>query len=233
MRKFGVIDIVLIVLIVAGLAANAFVYGFIGKDDSDGKAEASGRPAEVSENVRPSETSPPPAPAPAPAARPPAAETPRPEAPAAGNESTPAPPAPQEPVVNTLVFTLNSPNVIVNGQEAAIDETGSAPYIQDGTSMLPLRATYELLGGTIEYDPGTRYISALFLDTVLRVKMGETGAEINGAFTALNIAPATRGDTGYVSTKTIADALGAEMTWDGDTRSITLAIPSASVIDVS
>ena len=77
MRKFGVIDIVLIVLIVAGVAANAFVYGFIGKGDSDDKPEASGRSAAVSGSTTPTEAPPQvptPAPAPTPAARPPAAE---------------------------------------------------------------------------------------------------------------------------------------------------------------
>ena len=134
-------------------------------------------------------------------------------------------------MVNTLVYLLGSPNVIVNGQEAAIDMLGSAPYFQGGASMLPLRATYEMLGGAIELDSNTGYVSAMFLDTSLKVKTGETGAEINGAFAALSVAPVTKNGTTYVPARSIADALGAELIWDGDARTIELKIPSEVLIN--
>ena len=210
MKRFGVFDIILAVLIAAGIAANVFVYGFYDKDGSDGMPSVSGSPAPTAADNTPAQS-----------------VTERP-----ANTSSPAS-VPQEPVVNTFVFRINSPNVTVNGRAAAIDEMGSAPYSQDGVSMLPLRATYETLGGSVAYDADTQVITAAFRDTSLNVKTGETGAEINGTPVTLASAPAAINGTTYVPTRAIADALGAELFWDGETQSITLVIPSESVIDAS
>jgi len=143
------------------------------------------------------------------------------------------PPKPQEPVVNTLVLRLDSANVTVNGQEAAFGRLGGAPYSQDGFTMLPLRLVYTIIGGTLSYDSDTKYITALFLDTSFKLKAGETGAEVNGVFTALPIAPAVKDGTTYVPARALADVLGAELFWDGESKSVTLKIPSESVIDIS
>ena len=227
MKKIGVLDIVLVILVVVGIAANIYAYGFYNKD-ADG-SEASGRPAGTAQT--PSDA----AKSPAKDEDTPALSATEPPAPneSAPGESAPTEPAPGEPVVNTLVYTLGSPNVTVNGQEAAIDSLGSAPLIQDGASMLPLRATYEILGGSIELDSNTGYVSAVFLDTTLMIKTGETDAEINGVVTALSVAPVAKNRTTYVPARSIADALGAELIWDGAARTITLEIPSETLIDVS
>ena len=219
MKKFGVIDIVLAVLVVAGITANVFVYGFYNKNASDDSPEVSGDPAVT-------------APMPSDTVKSPAKDEGTP-APAATGTPTPEPsdPGPKEPVVNTLVYLLGSPTVNVNGQDAAIDKLGSAPYFQDGTSMLPLKATYEMLGGSITLDSNTGYVSAVFLDTSLKVKSGETGAEINGAFTALPVAPVAKNGATYVPARSIADALGAELIWDSDAQTITLKIPSEALIN--
>jgi len=126
--------------------------------------------------------------------------------------------------VNTLVFRIDNPNVAVNGREAAIDGFGSAPFIQDGVSLLPLKAIYGILGGSVGYDAGTGYVTAEFLNTLLEVKSGETSAEINGKPVTLNIAPVVKNGETYVPARTVADALGAELSWDGDTQSITLSV---------
>ena len=127
--------------------------------------------------------------------------------------------------INTLVFRLGSHNFTVNGRETAIDGQGSAPYNQDGVSMLPLRAVYELLGGTVTYDADTKTVTAVYLDTSLKIRTGETDAEIGGANVTLPAAPALKDGTTYVPARAVATALGAELSWDGDTQSVTLVIP--------
>ena len=219
MRKFGVFEAVLTVLIVAGIAANVFVYGFYNKDGSGDKPDTSGKPAATAESPGINSSPAPTENAPAQSVKERPANTAAPEA--------------REAVVNTLVFRLNSPNVTVNGREAAIDGFGSAPYSHNDTSMLPLRAVYEILGGSIGYDANTQYITATFLDTSMKVKVGETGAEINGAFATLNTAPVSESGTAYVPARAVADALGAELSWDGESQKITLVIPSESVVNVS
>ena len=126
---------------------------------------------------------------------------------------------------NTLVFRINNPNVIVNGRDVKIDDFGSAPFIQDGVSLLPLEAAYELIGGSVDYDAGTGYATAKFLNILLKVKAGETVAEINGKSVTQSVAPVIRDGVIYAPARTVAEALGAEFSWDGDTQSLTMTIP--------
>lgn len=220
--KFGALDIILAILVVAGIGLNVYAYGFLGSDSDEPPLANPTASITVPGEPPPSTASAPSADATGPAG---STETPTP---------TKAPTSvPQDSVVNTLKFKIDSLNVTVNGYDAAIDELGSAPYILDGTSMLPLRAVYDLLGGSIEYDSETRYITAAFEGTSLKAKTGETGAEINGVFTALPVAPVNKNGTAYVPARTIKDALGAELTWDGATQTLTLEIPSRSPIDTS
>ena len=126
---------------------------------------------------------------------------------------------------NTFVFRVNNPNVIVNGRDVKIDEFGSAPFIQDGVSLLPLKAAYELIGGSVDYDAGTEYATAKFFESLLKVKAGEVSAEINGKSVTQSVAPVIRDGAVYVPARTVAEALGAEFSWDGDTQSLTMTIP--------
>ena len=240
--KFGVFDIILAVVIVLGIGLNVFVYGFY---DSGGLGESAdssgGRPASSQSPAGESPAGGGPAdggsgsgpdgggqPQAGSSSGQSADDPPRPATEQPGNT-----PSPQEPVVNTMEFRLNSLNVTVNGQVAAIDDLGSAPFNLDGVSMLPLRATYAILGGSIEFDSATGYISATFLDSLLKVKIGETGAEINGTPVTLNVAPTNRDGAGYVPARAVADALGAELLWNGEMQTLTLTIPSESLINAS
>jgi len=128
----------------------------------------------------------------------------------------------------TLVFRIDNPYVDVNGRKTSIDEHGSAPFIQDGVSLLPLKATYKTLGGSVDHDAGTGYATAKFANTLLNVKAGETNAEINGKTVTLGVAPVDKNGEIYVPARTIADALGADLSWDGETQSLTLSFKLGS-----
>ncbi len=52
---------------------------------------------------------------------------------------------------NTAVFTIGSNEMVVNGETKTID---TAAVIQDGRTMLPLRAAAEALGATVNYADG-------------------------------------------------------------------------------
>ena len=57
---------------------------------------------------------------------------------------------------NTAVFTIGSNEMVVNGETKTID---TAAVIQDGRTMLPLRAAAEALGATVNYADGVITIS--------------------------------------------------------------------------
>ena len=96
---------------------------------------------------------------------------------------------------DTLVFRINSPVVSVNGRDKKIDGLGSAPFIQDGATLLPLIAVYEMIGGSAARDAGNGYVTAIFLNNSLKVKAGEITAEVNGRPVAQGVAPVVKGNS--------------------------------------
>lgn len=57
---------------------------------------------------------------------------------------------------DTVVFTIGSNEMVVNGETQTID---TAAVIKDNRTMLPLRAAAEAIGATVSYDNGTITIS--------------------------------------------------------------------------
>lgn len=81
----------------------------------------------------------------------------------------------------TIVLTINSPNMIVNGTSKAIDTEGSKPSLDaGGYTMLPLRGVVEAMGGNLTWDAATRTITMVKDNQNVQLKVGSTTATVNG-----------------------------------------------------
>lgn len=55
-----------------------------------------------------------------------------------------------------LSLPVGSPRMTVNGSAKAIDAQGTKPLITNGTTVVPIRAIVESLGGSVSYDTVSR-----------------------------------------------------------------------------
>lgn len=99
-------------------------------------------------------------------------------------------------------------------------EFPAEPYIQDGTTMVPMRVIFERLGATVEYNAKTKIVTAKKSDTVITLEAGSTAATLNGKKQTLG-APVTNidGNT-MIPLRFVSEALGAEVAWDRDTQTV-------------
>lgn len=113
---------------------------------------------------------------------------------------------------NNEVFE-NSISVILNGNELSFDQQ---PYIENGTTRVPMRGIFESLGATVEYDSATKTITARKGGTVIELTTGSSTAKINGKTVTLNASATNKNGRTMVPLRFVSEAFGAEVAWDGE-----------------
>lgn len=58
-----------------------------------------------------------------------------------------------------ITMQIDNPSMTVNGTEQSIDENGTSPKIENGRTLLPLRAVLEALGSTLDWDQNSKTIT--------------------------------------------------------------------------
>lgn len=111
----------------------------------------------------------------------------------------------------------------VNGEE--LGDENNSPFIHEGTTMVPLRLAASAVGADVKYEEGNDQLGnriklskdssniELFTKSALMYK-GETN--IN----KMSMAPVIVNGTSYVPVRAIAEALGCEVGFDSETKTV-------------
>ncbi len=119
---------------------------------------------------------------------------------------------PVNPPVSTPAIAVS-----VNGQQLQFDVP---PVVQQGRTLVPLRGIFQALGAVVTWDQNTQTINASKGNTQISLKPGEPAAIKNGIKVPLQV-PATIVDgRTMVPVRFVSEALGAQVDWDENTRSI-------------
>lgn len=112
-------------------------------------------------------------------------------------------------------------SVILNDENLIFDVE---PYIENGTTMVPMRKIFEKLGSEVNYEAQTKTITAQKGSTIIELVTNSNIAKINGRQVTLAVPIENKNGTTMVPLRFIAEALGAEVNWDGDTKVITITL---------
>ncbi len=114
--------------------------------------------------------------------------------------------------------------VILDGAKLEFDVP--AQIINDRT-FVPLRVIFEAMGAEVEWDGDARKVSAVKGDTTVEMTIDSTVMSVNSQEITLDVPPQIVDDRTLVPARAVAESFGAEVEWDGDTR--TVIITSAAV----
>jgi hypothetical protein len=115
-------------------------------------------------------------------------------------------------------------NVFVDG--SVVNFAGVPPTNQGGRLLVPLRGVFEALGAQVDYNASTRTIDALRGSTRLQLTIGSSTAYVNGAPVQLDAPAQTSVGRTLVPLRFVGEALGAQVNWDANTRSVVINSPT-------
>lgn len=125
---------------------------------------------------------------------------------------------------------LKAIEIIINGQVLA---TEIPPIIEDGRTLVPLRAIFESLEAEVGWDPTQRKVTATKGQTTIVLYIGNKLASVNGLSITLDVPPRIINDRTLVPLRFVSESLGAEVGWDNINRIVTVASNQTDLDEVT
>ncbi len=137
----------------------------------------------------------------------------------------------KQPVVApTTVSTevIAPPIVVIDGQKVAFDVP---PIIENGRTLVPLRAIFEKMGAKVSWNADTRTASAVKGDTTVVVAIGSKSPTINGAEKTIDVPAEIIDGRTLAPMRFVCEAFGGAVSWAADTRTVSVKSKSDSKPD--
>lgn len=138
--------------------------------------------------------------------------------------SDPAPAPSTAPTPSTAPAAPKGITVLVNGAPVQFDVQ---PQIINSRTMVPLRAIFEALGASVEWDGENRAIYSAKGDTYVTLWVNNPMMVVTRAgkteTKTLDMAPVIKNSRTLVPVRAIAEAYGCEVGWDQASKTVTIA----------
>lgn len=115
-----------------------------------------------------------------------------------------------EDIMNLVTVYLNS-NIISFEQPATI---------KNGRTLVPLRAIFEAMGATVDWNDSTKTVTSKLGSTTIQLTIGSNILYKNGTAVALDVPAQLINGYTMVPARAVAEAFGADVDWDGDTQTV-------------
>lgn len=120
-----------------------------------------------------------------------------------------------------IILVIGSEKMMVNEKEVAIKP---APQIIGGKTLVPLRAVADAFGATVNWDANSKTASIVLRDKTILITLDKDTAMINGAPAPIGSKAILLGGRVMVPFRFIAEALGAKVDYNSETKTITLSL---------
>lgn len=102
-------------------------------------------------------------------------------------------------------------------------ETDVSPVVVEGRTLVPVRAIFEALGATVEWDQETKTATGTKGDIVITIQINNTTAYVNNEAKTLDVPAQLVNNRTMVPARFISEALECEVTWDQATQTAAVA----------
>ena len=121
-----------------------------------------------------------------------------------------------------IMLQIGNSVAVINEKTTKLD---SPPIIVKGRTLVPLRFISEAFGAKVEWNPVFRLVFIKMGEKEIIVQIGTPYASVSGKKVLLDSPPLIVKGRTMVPLRFIAETLGAEVTWDEATKSITIIYP--------
>jgi len=123
-----------------------------------------------------------------------------------------------------LVAAMSAAQIQVNVDGDAVMFPDIQPQTINGQVMVPVRSVFEKMGATVAWDQPSQTVTADVNGKTVVLTIGDSEATVDGQMRYLPIPPQVVGDRTLVPMKFLGDALGNQLTWNGDTSLLAITV---------
>lgn len=116
-----------------------------------------------------------------------------------------------------IAFAENNITVQLDGRTLNFDVQ---PQIIGGRTMVPLRAIFESLGATVEWNNDAKTVTAYNEIYYVQATINDNNMKVNGETRILDIPPLLVNGRTLVPARFVAEAFGAKVDWDAKTSTV-------------
>lgn len=113
----------------------------------------------------------------------------------------------------------NTISVLLNGNTIAFDVH---PQIINNRTMVPVRAIFEALGASVEWNQETQTVTAIKGGTTVKLTIDSDTMYVNDTVTAIDSPACIIDDRTLVPVRAVSEAFNIKAEWDENTRTVTL-----------
>ncbi|MBQ3427776.1 MAG: hypothetical protein IJH37_11650 [Clostridia bacterium] len=117
----------------------------------------------------------------------------------------------------TIVRYNDEIKIIINNNRLSFDQL---PIIIDGRTLVPLRAIFEALGATVDWDGNTQTVTATRDNKVIKITIGDNKLYVNNNVTVLDVPAQIVNNRTLVPVRAVSEAFGCNVDWDGNTQTV-------------
>lgn len=118
------------------------------------------------------------------------------------------------------VSAANDITVYVDGQEIVFDQP---PVVQNGRTLVPMRAIFEALGAEIEWYGAEKRVNAFWGMNSLDLWIGSCEIQMgDGSLVTIEVPAQVVNGRTLVPLRAVSQCMGAEVKWDGHTKTINI-----------
>lgn len=118
-----------------------------------------------------------------------------------------------------VVLTIGETTAYTSGGAVYLE---AEPYIQDGSTMVPVRFIGESLGAEVSWRDEDKAIIYTDKDATVQMNIGSNIAIVNGYEVELQTAPVIKNGKAMVPLRFVTEELGAQIIWDEELQMITI-----------
>ncbi len=124
----------------------------------------------------------------------------------------------------TMVLQIGNPVMTINGTSQEIDPgRGTTPINDNGSTLLPIRAIVEAMGGYIGWEAQEQRITMVVNGrAIIHMILGSKTAQVNLVDKPLNVPAKSVNGRTMVPVRFVSENLGCTVDWNGTTQSVTI-----------
>lgn len=121
-------------------------------------------------------------------------------------------------------------NITINGDKMIFEEK---PYIENGRTMMPVRAVTTMLGATkVEWNGENQLVIINYDEKQLIMKIGKTTYWIDGEEFTMDVPPVIKESRTMVPLRLIAESMSCAVGWESETQTVEIVKEGLVVEDI-